>query len=98
MNIKNKIKVGGLNYKVKQVSRINKGDVDGHTVGLWEPSENVIYIQKDLPKEVKELYLLHELIHAIFDHCNIEQDEHKVYLLSNALYMVIKDNPEFFQE
>ena len=45
-----------------------------------------------------ELTFLHELIHTIFYHCDIEQDEHVVEALAQALYMIIKDNPGIFKD
>lgn len=98
MKIPKKVKVGGITYKVKEVNSINRiNEVDGKTVGLWEPAKSVIYLDKNLEKQAKEKFYLHELFHAIFEHCNIEQAEDKVELLSTALYMVIKDNPGMFE-
>lgn len=93
MKIPKKVKVGGIVYRVKEVNRINRIDDDGKTVGLWVPSESTIYIDKNIEEQMKERYFLHELFHAIFEHCNIEQAEDKVELLSTAFYMVVKDNP-----
>lgn len=98
MKIPKKVKVGGVTYKVKEVDEVQQINCRNGftTVGLWEPIESVIYLDKHLEKQAKERMFLHELFHAIFDHCNIEQAEDKVELLSTALYMVIKDNPELF--
>ena len=99
MKIPKKVKVGGITYKVKEVDKINRfNNYQSKTVGLWQPENAVIYLDKNLGKQVKEKFFLHELFHAIFEHCNIEQAEDKVDLLSTALYMVIKDNPDIFKE
>ena len=97
MKIPKRIKVGGVIYKVKQVKKINRIDENhGKTVGLWNSEKAVIYLDKNLEKQMKEQCFIHELFHALFDHCAIEQNEDKVDLLSTALYMVIKDNPKIF--
>lgn len=97
ISIPKKVKVGGLVYKVRQVDKVNRtNSPDSETVGLWEPRDTVIYLKKDMDRQAKELYFLHELFHAIFEHCNIEQAEDKVDLLAHALYMVAKDNPGVF--
>lgn len=97
MKIPEKIKVGGITYQVKQVDKIDKSIIgEGFTVGLWEPLDCNIYLVKNANEQAKERYFLHEVIHALFDHCNLKQSEDKVERLSSALYMFIKDNPEIF--
>lgn len=97
MKIPKRVKIGGITYKVKEVDQINRlNNYDSKTVGLWKIENATIYIDKHLEQQIKEKFFLHELFHAIFEHCNIEQDENKVDLLSTALYMVVKDNPELF--
>lgn len=98
MKIPKKVKVGAITYKVKQVDKVNRLDEVGYiTTGLWEPLESVIYIDKNLEEQQKLHGFIHELIHAIFDHCGIEQDENKVDLIATALHMIIVDNPEIFE-
>lgn len=97
MKIPKKVKIGGTVYKVKEVDRINRFDnSDDHYIGLWVEEEATIYLDKNVEIQIEEKCFLHELLHGIFDHCNIEQDEGEVRLLENALYMVIKDNPGIF--
>lgn len=95
MRIPKKLKVGGVIYKIKHV---NVSSVGSGPIGSFSSDCSEIEIRKGLEKQQEELTLLHELIHALFIHCDINQDEHKVELLSQALYMVIKDNPDLFKE
>lgn len=94
MKIPKKIKVGGIHYKVKLVNQISTGT---DYCGLCNESNTTIEILKNYKRHVQEEILLHELLHAIFSHCDLEQDEHLIEVLAQALHMVIKDNPEMFK-
>lgn len=93
MKIPKKIKVGGITYKVKNVDIITAGT---GVCGSCNYDNSTIELLKKHKRQAKEQTFIHELLHAIFYHCNIEQDEHKIELLAQALYMVIKDNPGIF--
>lgn len=94
MKIPKRVKVGGITYKVKLINGVDKADE--FTVGAWRGKDGVIYIDKNVSKRMQEHFFIHELMHALFFHCDIEQDEHKVSLLATALEMIIKDNPDLF--
>lgn len=94
MAIPKRVKIGGLTYEVKKVARIDRSKDD--LGGLQYESTQTIHLKKGLAKEVTEKIFIHELLHAMFCHCDIDQDEHKVELLANTLYMVAKDNPGVF--
>lgn len=95
MKIPKKVKVGGITYKVSEVNCVESPNED-KSWGRITYSQSEIRILNKLEQKQKELTLIHELIHALFTHCNIEQDENKVKLISTALYMLIKDNPKLF--
>lgn len=94
MKIPKKVKVGGTTYKIKNVDIISAGT---GLNGLCDYDNSVIELLKSHKQQAKEEVFLHELIHALFYHCDLKQDEHTVELLAQALYMVIKDNPEVFK-
>lgn len=94
MKIPKKVKVGGITYKVKNVGIISCGT---NCCGSCDLDNSVIELLKKHKKQAKEQTFLHELLHAMFYHCNLEQDEHLIEVLAQALYMVIKDNPEVFK-
>jgi len=96
MNITDKVKIGAMVYNVEFKDIIdNNNDLDGQIVY----SANTIQIRKvsTHSEDYEKMVFLHEIIHGIFNHCNIDQDENKIELIGNALYMVIKDNPELFK-
>ena len=95
MKIPKKVKVGGITYKVNEVESV-EGPSEDKCWGRITYSKSEIRLLNKLEKKQKELTLIHELVHALFTHCNIEQDENKVELISTALYMIIKDNPKIF--
>ena len=95
MIIPDKVKVGGITYKVDQVNKIdNKKKIHGMQT-QWEER---IQIKKSLPHVYKEKVFVHELVHAIFDFLMWEQDDSTVERLAGALHMVIKDNPTLFND
>lgn len=87
MKIPTRIKICALWYDVKQVNpseidseSFHAGDCDDHT--------QTIRISKTMSQEMKEVTLLHEILHAI----DIQLDHDLVELLSQALYQVLKEN------
>lgn len=93
MKIPKKLKVGGSIYKIKLVNQI---EIDPLCQGLTRYGDHVIEISENQGKQSRELTFLHELVHALLFHFNYEQNEDLVERLAQALYMVIKDNPEVF--
>lgn len=94
MKIPEKIKIGGKTYAVEITNNLSLGSANY--------SGEIDYINLKIricpsEKEKMENDFIHEMIHGIysfFGYC--EHDEKKVDELANALYMVIKDNPEMF--
>ena len=95
MKIPKKIKIGGRTYEVAVTDNLRLGSVNC--------SGEIDYLALEIriapiAKEKQESTLLHELVHGIYDHLGYSvHNEKKIDELANALYMVIKDNPEMFE-
>jgi Zn-dependent peptidase ImmA (M78 family) len=77
---KNEIVIGGLKIKVieKEMDDFGESDLKNKT----------IYISKGLPSDLKELTVLHEILHLI----NPAFSEREVEYLSQALFSIYKNN------
>ncbi|KGO14575.1 hypothetical protein NZ45_05995 [Clostridium botulinum] len=95
MNIPNKVKIGGVNYKVIECN--NPSEEEHQVDGMIVYHKQEIRLKNDMKKEYKENIFLHEVIHGIFEYIGFEQDESVVIRLSNALHGFIKDNSEVFK-
>ena len=97
MTIPDKLKVGGIVYEVKQIGEVDSknANVDGQiTYNLQE-----ILIKSTVKEDYKHQVFLHELLHAVFAHCGLEdQDESVVVRLAACLYQVLKDNDIDFRQ
>lgn len=89
MRIPKRIKIGGLQYRVKLVKKISNRGESGET----DSGKLVISLQSDAKKEALEVTFLHEILHAI----NINLDEKEVEYLAMALYQVMRDNQQLFK-
>ena len=95
MNIPERIKIGGKTYSVKETDLLPLGR---DYTGEIDYENQVIYI-RPANSERMEATLLHEMLHAIFDHLGYtEHNEKHIDELANALHMVITDNPKLFSE
>lgn len=96
MEIPNKVKIGGIEYIVNKNTRPCKNDmnVDGEiiydmgTIELREGSGEC--------KDYQDMVFIHEVMHGIFHHMCIEQDEELIKKISMGLHQVIRDNPGIF--
>lgn len=87
-----KIKILNLTYEIKEVPII---DHDETTMGMVSHHDQVIYIKNNLTEERKEVVLIHEIIHSIFQQLEFTEEnenEHLVQSLATAIYQVFKDN------
>ncbi|HXP82597.1 MAG TPA: hypothetical protein VN976_22045 [Verrucomicrobiae bacterium] len=57
----------------------------------------LIRVLRGLEKSVDDATVLHEAIHIISDHLSLDLDEHEVSGLSQGLFALFKDNPEFLR-
>lgn len=95
MKIPEHIKIGGKVYQVEQTKNLDLGNANysGEVDYM-----NLIIRIVPAAKGRMEADLLHEMVHAIYDHLGYtSHDEKKVDELAQALYMVIQDNPEMFE-
>ena len=94
MKIPEKIKIGGKTYAVETTNNLNLGNIN-YSAEI-DYSTLSIRICPSV-KEKMENDFIHEMLHGIYSFLGYcEHDEKKIDELANALYMVIKDNPEMF--
>ena len=82
----------GIRFTVEEVEIVNKHDPALGQVDYWE---NSILIDKNLPVDMKNQTLMHEIIHAVLwllGYREEAHDEQKVQGLSTALHSLLKSN------
>jgi hypothetical protein len=95
LKIPNKLKVGGINYKVIKNYEFIETELGGqalHTEALIRLSQKG-YNNGTYTKEKQEEVFMHELLHCvdrIYNNGKLEEDV--VDRLSQGLYQVLKDN------
>ena len=82
--IPTKLKIGGIVYKIEQVTSID----NGREMARIEFNKSRILLDKRAPREQQEVALWHEIFHAI----NNEIPHFQVESLAQAIYQVLKDN------
>ncbi len=87
MNIPKKLKIGAIWWEVKEVEA-HEIDCDGATSGDQSEFTQTIRIAKTLTPEMKQLVLLHEILHCI----DSELDHDLVDLLATSLHQVLSEN------
>ena len=91
MNIPDRVKVGGIEYRINITDVLKKGH---DYLGEIDYEKGDIRIRTGQAKQCAYQTFLHELMHAIFSHCGYyEHDEGMIERLSMALAMIIRDNP-----
>ena len=88
------MKILGQNFKVDFVDR---SVITGSTIGNVDATTQTITIAKDLPEEVQNATLLHEVFHVLSDSMAVGLTEEQVEALSNGLYAFLSDNNIKFQ-
>lgn len=97
MKIPKKVKVGAKVYKVELTDQLYMGAQNYGGEIFYTGLE--IHVLNTLAPKMQEHFFLHELVHAIADHLGYsDHDEKVVEAVTNALHMVIIDNPEIFKE
>jgi len=94
--IPDKIKIGGIVYDVKFVDCV---DVADHNIfgTISHPRQEILIKNQAQPDYTNQIFL-HELVHGIFQHCGLEQDESVIDRIAFCLYQVLKDNKIKFGE
>ena len=95
MNIPKTVNILYKGYNVENVDNLHNegGDLYGQIDYLNEK----IYLNSASSEEQKKATLIHELMHGLDEMFNIGLKERQIEKLGNAVYMLIKDNPQMFQ-
>ncbi len=97
MEDKRTITILGIPYTIEEVDVVDKYNPYN---GLILYNECCIRIDRDLPVEMKNRVLLHEIVHGIFNLLGYTEDaenEQKVQGLATALHLLLKSqNPICF--
>lgn len=89
------INILGVPYTVEEVECVDKGTL---CKGQINYMTGRILIDKTLPKEHKDVVLMHEILHAVFDllgYDDLATDESKVQGIATALHQVITSQKIF---
>lgn len=94
----NEIKIDGCIYEVNHKDQVIH---EGQTIyGRISGKEGVIEVSKDICDYQQKITLMHEIIHGIFNHRNVDkhipeqQYEDVTDELAKGLVQVLNDNPE----
>lgn len=96
-----KVKVHTYTYTIKEEAE-PKGLDGSPAFGYCEYRNQIIVIDKELPRERKQAILMHELLHAVMDAINfdikgtppIDVEETIVVDMAPMLVNLLKDNPK----
>lgn len=100
MRFPNTLKVGSIDYKIIVSPDNERWHERGEEYGRIDFTTREIFLSTKFTDEQKRDSLMHEIVHAIVKHMNLEEkwgdsDEDYVKRLSNGLNMVFRDNPKF---
>lgn len=90
--VDNVINIAGVFYTVKFVD----GDYCGANMGKTDFAQAKIFINKDLPHQVQENVLLHEIMHICYRNGYLsreDEEERIVEVLTNLLYPILQEHP-----
>lgn len=86
-----RIKIDGVQYDV-DITNLDTED------GEFCATSLAIKVQADAPYETQRTILLHELVHACFEHAGSPPEplteEHVACLISRRLLPILRDNPD----
>ena len=87
-----RLKILATEYQVEEVEQIDKYS---RLLGQIEYVEQKIKIDKNIPENLKEETLIHEILHGILEKLGdneLNEDEQKVHSIASIMYQVLKDN------
>jgi len=90
------IKFDGIKYNIEEKDKSNDNNM-----GQVLYKKGIIEIDNSMPKDVKQITLMHECTHIILAHIGeseLNNKEDFVERLGNAFYRLIKDNPILIEE
>jgi len=101
MNIPETVKIGWRNYLVAACTN-RKDALEEVVAGEIDYDNHIIYLDETIVQpHQKQLTLLHEIIHGIFQyqgHTEWRKNEELIEAISEGLMQVILDNPKLFTE
>ena len=92
MGVEDRIKILSQIYKVKE---IDFEGTDNIHFGLIKYETNEILLNKNISKERKQVTLIHEILHAVFQQLGFEKENDNEYLinsLSESVILLVKEN------
>ena len=92
MKIPDKIKIGGIEYKIEFIDEIKDNIHTSEYIGRVLFREQKIKILNSYPIEKKFRVMLHEIIHVLDEDYKMEINEENLCRLEAGLYQVLKDN------
>ena len=87
MKIPAKLKIGAIWWEIREVAS-RELDSDEVLCGDMSPEDQLIRINKNLSREMKELTLIHEVLHCI----DLEMEHNAVEMLANTIHQIIVEN------
>lgn len=86
----NSIKILGYEYTVQQ--RSPPEGIPTDSFGGCDFAKGTIYCSKDIPSNLQESTLLHEILEALNYHLELGLKHSQITALEAGLYQVLKDN------
>ena len=93
--VKRSINILGLNYTIEEVDTVNKFEPRKGEINYLS---NEIRIDKNMPEDLKNQVLMHEILHAVFELLGMRElaeDEDKVQSIATALHLVFSTQTIF---
>lgn len=94
MNIPKSVKILYKNYEIEKREELHDGAEELY--GQIQYLEERILLRADVSEEQQKATLCHEMLHGLDEMYSIGLKEKQIEKLGNALYMLIRDNPELF--
>jgi hypothetical protein len=99
LTLPTKLKIGPVDYTVKQVKKLRDTDSEGKTRSLhgdiaWTKAR--IRIRKDQAESRKVVTLVHEALHGLLENAAFDgpHPENVIAILAFGLVELLRDNPE----
>ena len=94
------VKIGPYILKVEEITDLKCPQKCEDLWGYYKADEGIINIRKNMVLERKQVAIVHELLHAMFDVCAIDNPEEEkiVSVLAPVLIQFIQDNPKLIKE
>lgn len=89
------VKIGGIEFDIKQVPPESKELDYKRNWGAISSGECLICIDQSLPLQKQQEILTHEILHGIFDYLELPDEiniEDNVLKIGKVLHQVLKDN------